>query len=84
LPYDDIDAVRAHLEQANPVFARAGLPRFGATDRSGPAAGDSTMASTPFMPAITDYYLTNSITRASQTMAECSRLYTAPVAIAAE
>jgi NADH-quinone oxidoreductase subunit G len=84
LPYDDMDAVRAHLERANPVFARAGLPRFGATDRTGPAVGEAAMAKTPFMPAITDYYLTNSMTRASQTMAECSRLYAAPVAIAAE
>jgi NADH-quinone oxidoreductase subunit G len=84
LPYDDLDAVRAHLERANPVFARAGLPRFGATDRSGPGAGGVAMSATPFMTAITDYYLTNSITRASQTMAECSRIYAAPVAIAAE
>jgi NADH-quinone oxidoreductase subunit G len=84
LPYDDLDAVRAHLERANPVFARAGLPRFGAGDRTGPHAGDIALSATPFLPAITDYYLTNSITRASQTMAECSRLYAAPLAVAAE
>ena len=37
LPYDTIDAVRARLEQVNPVFGRIGfLPRFGCTDQSGP------------------------------------------------
>ena len=37
LPYDDIDALRARLEQVNPVFARIDiLPRFGCAD-PGPA-----------------------------------------------
>ena len=37
LPYDTIDALRARLEQVNPVFGRVGfLPRFGCTDQSGP------------------------------------------------
>ena len=84
LPYDDLDSVRAHLERANPVFARAGLPRFGANDRSGPAAGDGALSHTPFLHGISDYYQTNSISRASLTMAECSRVYGAPVAVAAE
>jgi NADH-quinone oxidoreductase subunit G len=84
LPYDDLDGVRAHLERANPVFAREGLPRFGAGDRTGPAAGDVALSGTPFLPAISDYYQTNSISRASLTMAECSRQYGAPTAIAAE
>jgi NADH-quinone oxidoreductase subunit G len=84
LPYDDLDGVRARLEQANPVFARAGLPRFGANDRSGPAAGEARLSATPFLPAIPDYYQTNVISRASLTMAECSRIYAAPAAIAAE
>jgi NADH-quinone oxidoreductase subunit G len=84
LPYDDLDGVRAHLERANPVFAREGLPRFGAGDRTAPAAGDVALSGTPFLPAISDYYQTNSISRASLTMAECSRQYGAPTAIAAE
>ena len=84
LPYDDLDSVRAHLERANPVFARAGLPRFGANDRSGPAGGDGALSHTPFLHGVSDYYQTNSISRASLTMAECSRTYGAPVAVAAE
>ena len=37
LPYDTIDALRARLEQVNPVFGRIGfLPRFGCSDQSRP------------------------------------------------
>jgi NADH-quinone oxidoreductase subunit G len=83
LPYDDIGGVRAHLSQANAVFARTGAPRFGAADRTPPHA-DGAMSTMPFLPAVSDYYQTNSICRASLTMAECSRVYAAPAAIAAE
>jgi len=84
LPYDDLDGVRAHLERANPVFARVGLPRFGVRDVSGPGGGGAAVSAMPFLHAVTDYYQTNPICRASATMAECSRLYAAPAAIAAE
>ena len=84
LPYDDLDGVRAHLERASPVFSRAGLPRFGASDVSGPEAGDAALSATPFLHAVADYYQTNAICRASATMAECSRLYATPAAMAAE
>jgi NADH-quinone oxidoreductase subunit G len=84
LPYDDLDALRARLAAANPVFARTGLHRFGATDRSAPHGDPAALAADPFVPAISDYYLTNAISRASLTMAECSRVYSAPLAVAAE
>ena len=84
LPYDDLDGVRAHLERANPSFARQGLPRFGASEAAGPNAGGARLSDMPFLHVVTDYYLTNAICRASVTMAECSRIYAAPVAIAAE
>ena len=84
LAYDDLDGVRAALERANPIFARAGLPRFGASNMTGPSAGGVARSATPFLHAVADYYQTNAICRASATMAECSRLYAAPAAIAAE
>ncbi len=84
LTYDDLDGVRAHLERANPAFARTGLPRFGASDMRGPDAGGVALSDTPFLPAVTDYYQTNAICRASVTMAECSRLYAPATAMAAE
>ena len=91
LPYDDIDALRERLARANPVFARAGLARFGVSDHTGPGRQDFPPApdAAPFVPAVADYYLTNPISRASLTMAECSRiapasLSAAPLAVAAE
>jgi len=79
LPYDDLDTVRRRMEQLNPVFARVGATRFGASDHGGPGGSDIPAApsAAPFTAAVTDYYLTNPISRASLTMAECSRI--APV-----
>jgi NADH-quinone oxidoreductase subunit G len=84
LPYDDLAALRARLAAVNPVFARVGLHRFGAADRGAPHGDPAALAGDAFVPAITDYYQTNAISRASLTMAECSRLYAAPLAVAAE
>jgi NADH-quinone oxidoreductase subunit G len=84
LPYDDLPALRARLEQVSPVFARIGfLPRFGCTDHSGPAGDPAMLSDAAFVPAVADYYLTDPISRASPTMAECSAVLTAP-ALAAE
>ncbi len=84
LPYDTIDGLRIRLEHVNPSFARLGLARFGAGDRAGPAGDPGTINDTALHPMITDYYQTNSISRASATMAECSRLYVHPALQAAE
>ncbi len=82
LPYDDIDALRTRLAAVNPVFAREGLPRFGAAERTGPHAvlpvGAQPIGTAPFVPAIADYYQTNPISRASPTMAECTETLTRP------
>jgi NADH-quinone oxidoreductase subunit G len=84
LPYDDMAALRARLEQVNPVFARVGLKRFGAAERAGPHGDAAALSGEAFVTAIGDYYQTNPISRASLTMAECSRIYAAPHALAAE
>ena len=84
LPYDDLDALRARLEQANAVFARVEyLPRFGCTDLTGPVGDPTALGAAPFAVTIADYYRTDPISRASPTMAECSATF-APVALAAE
>ncbi len=83
LPYDTLAAVRARLAEVNPVFGRIQtLVAQGCTDTAGPAPG--TLGTAPFQHAIPDYYQTNPISRASPTMAECSRTYAAPVLQAAE
>ncbi len=84
LPYDDLDGVRRRLAEVNPVFARQGLPRFGATEASGPSGEVSAIGNAPFAQPVFDYYQTNTISRASETMAECSRVYAHPVIQAAE
>jgi len=85
LPYDDLPALRQRLEQVNPVFARVGfLPHFGAGDETGPAGDPGAMSATPFAPAVTNYYQTDPITRASPTMAACTEIYVAPTLQAAE
>jgi NADH-quinone oxidoreductase subunit G len=83
LPYDTIEALRARLERANAVFGRVGLARFGANDLGGPAGGGD-VGEAPFRYAVQDYFLTNPISRASRTMAECSRIAERPFAVAAE
>jgi NADH-quinone oxidoreductase subunit G len=84
LPYDTIESLRARLEAINPVFARTGAPRFGASDLTGPEPGPAPLSDVPIATAIDDYYQTNPISRASKTMAECSRIYAPSVALAAE
>jgi NADH-quinone oxidoreductase subunit G len=82
LPYDDLDSLRARMERQNQVFGTVGLARFGVSDTTGPAIGAVGAAS--FVPVVSDYYLSNAISRASLTMAECSRIAPKPMAMAAE
>ncbi|MGC8474998.1 MAG: NADH-quinone oxidoreductase subunit NuoG [Acetobacteraceae bacterium] len=85
LPYDDLDAVRARLDQVNPVFGRVGfLPRFGCADPAPPPGDPTALGTAPFAPTIADYYRTDPISRASPTMAECSATFAPPLAEAAE
>jgi NADH-quinone oxidoreductase subunit G len=85
LPYDDIAALRARLEQVNPVFARTDiLPRFGCADTTGPTGDPARMGTAAFAPWIDNYYQTDPISRASPTMAECTRVHAPASAQAAE
>ena len=85
LPYDTIEALRARLEQANPVFARIDLlPRFGISDTTGPSGDPAALSAAPFVPAVRNYYQTDPISRASPTMAECTATYRTALAVAAE
>ncbi len=83
LPYDSIEALRIRLQKVNPVLGNVGLARFGASDLAGPAAGGE-VSDTPFEYAVQNYYLSNAISRASATMAECARVAARPLAMAAE
>jgi len=84
LPYDTIEALRTRLEAANPVFGKVGyLPRFGASDDTGPAGDPDAVTDAALVPAVANYYQTDPISRSSPTMAACVEAL-APIAVAAE
>ncbi|WP_149537357.1 NADH-quinone oxidoreductase subunit NuoG [Siccirubricoccus phaeus] len=85
LPYDTLDALRAKLAEANPVFAGHGFVPHGCADTSGPTGDPTAVSDAPFALAVTNYWQADPISRASATMAECARVYGAPQArLAAE
>ena len=85
LPYDNVQELRSGL------YAQA--PHLAALGSVAPATphGIDTLARVggaisrePLRAAITDFYMTNPIARASRTMAECSRMKQGATAQAAE
>jgi NADH-quinone oxidoreductase subunit G len=77
LPYDAIEALRAEMAAAHPVFARLDQgPLPGCTDDAGPAPAPVTAA--PFAAPVANYWQVDPITRASATMAECAATYLTP------
>ncbi|GAO00620.1 NADH-quinone oxidoreductase subunit NuoG [Komagataeibacter oboediens] len=84
LPYDTLEALRARMARANPVFGQPAWVRHGTTDTTAPQAGPVSVSSDPFRPVIADYYLTHAVCRASPTMETCSGIYVHPAIEAAE
>ncbi len=84
LPYDSLDQLRAKLMADHPTFGRvdylAPARAFDAAKLG--AKGD--LGDVAFGAALKDPYLTNPITRASETMAELSAVRSAPQLMAAE
>ncbi len=75
LPYDSLNALRALMYEECPQFAS--LDEISAPNISellDAAKGDGVLTSEPFKNAVSDFYLTNPIARASKIMAECSAL----------
>jgi NADH-quinone oxidoreductase subunit G len=72
LPFDTLSELRRRMWQAHPLLAETDqVPRapWGAFGEPGP------IDLTPFAYPISDYYLTDPISRASRTMAHCSQIY---------
>jgi NADH-quinone oxidoreductase subunit G len=72
LPYNDLAEVRARLVEANPIF--------GAADTVKPAAWkpfgkDGDCDKSPFALPISNFYMTDPISRASKVMAECTEAF---------
>ncbi|MGI9426947.1 MAG: NADH-quinone oxidoreductase subunit NuoG [Hyphomicrobiaceae bacterium] len=75
LPYDTLQALRAEMFKAAPVLARLDIAEVGEAESVAALVGrGGAVGSEPFASAISDYYLTNPIARASAVMAELSAL----------
>ena len=75
LPFDSLTQLRAALAVAYPFLVRfdAIAPADAGVFTSIAALGGA-IDKAPFVPAVTDFYFTNPIARASRVMAECSAL----------
>ena len=88
LPYDNraqlvaaIVADATHFAEIGnaPVHADTAMATWNGIGENGPLD-----VATPFKPYIRDFYLTNPVARASETMATCSREFSGPSQMAAE
>lgn len=77
LPYDDVEALRDRMEEISPALRRydfvepAGLPALSKVQLVDQNKG-SQAGGEPFRVPIQNFYLTDSISRSSPTMARCS------------
>ena len=72
LPYDNLGELRQALIAGNPRFARVNqveAAEWGAFGEEGETSD------APFVPPIGNYYMTDPISRASETMAQCSAAF---------
>ena len=72
LPYDNLGALRQKLIEQNPLFAavdQVAPAPWGAFGEEGP------IDAAPFALPIENYYMTDPISRASETMAECTEVF---------
>jgi len=75
LPYNKIQDVRNRMSEVNPVFNSIGtLQAWEWSDFGGEGEGSSE----PFVSPISNYYMTDPISRVSQTMAECTEAFINP------
>ena len=72
LPYDNLGELRQRLIEANPVFAAVDQTEAAAWGAFGQ---DGTVDAAPFVSPIGNFYMTDPISRASETMAECTEAF---------
>jgi len=75
LPYDSIKQLRDRMTAVNPVFARPNVIQPAAW---APFGGEGPVEPTPFRSPITNFYMTDPISRASATMAKCTDTFLTP------
>jgi NADH-quinone oxidoreductase subunit G len=77
LPYDTLDQVRSRLIAVNRSFAALDQQSAGAWGEFGKSGN---VSDAPFVSPITNFYMTDPISRASKTMAECMAVRTRAMA----
>ncbi|MCI0752794.1 NADH-quinone oxidoreductase subunit NuoG [Teichococcus vastitatis] len=78
LEFDTLDALRERMVAFNPIFGVVdGRVAGGCADSSGPRASGA-MGEAAFTLPLADYWLADTVSRASETMAQCSRIYNDP------
>jgi NADH-quinone oxidoreductase subunit G len=81
LPYDSVSQLRARMVAVNPVFGKLGVVTPAAWGEFGTAGAlDAAAFTTP----ITNYYMTDPISRASEIMARCTETFVRGADAAAE
>ena len=74
LPYDSLAQVRARLAQANPVFEAVDEILPAPWESFGDAAADGELDPAPFRSPVQNFYMTDPISRCSETMAKCTQM----------
>lgn len=69
LPYDSLAAVRSRMVEINPLFGDTGVITEAVWSSLGE---DGDISSAPFETPIENFYMTDPISRASETMAKCT------------
>lgn len=84
LPYDDLFALRQAMIADNEVFGSIGPVAAAPAPQADLFAGAGAVGADPFGTAVENYYLTNPIARASETMQTCAQTYGPAHLLAAE
>jgi NADH-quinone oxidoreductase subunit G len=74
LPYNTIDQLRDRMVKANPIFGKIGIVEAAPWSSFG---DEGAMDPAPFQYPIANFYMTDPISRASETMAKCTQVYVA-------
>jgi len=73
LPFDDLAALRKRMHAACPHFTQIDAVEMPAPDTFGDFGTAGPMQSAPFESPVANFYMTDPISRVSETMAACTR-----------
>lgn len=73
LPYNTLEELRARMVKTAPHLANTGVITPALWKHEEPAKSAFRISSSPFTPRIANFYMTDPISRASATMAECTK-----------